>query len=101
MYSSRNPDNRGTFWRLRRSLATSTAYAGVHILPEGFYVIYVIGNEVSYYIKKVVKITTVNTGVNFHNLFYLFYQLETQFNRIVVTVSEFGIYIFCDCFYII
>ena len=39
----------GTFQRLRRSLAISSVYAAVRILPEAFYII---GNAISYYIKK-------------------------------------------------
>ena len=39
----------GTFWRLRRSLATSSLYAAVRILPEAFCII---GNAISYYTKK-------------------------------------------------
>ena len=39
----------GTFWRLRRSLATSSLYAAVRILPEAFCII---GNAISYYTKN-------------------------------------------------
>ena len=39
----------GTFWRLRWSLATSSLYAAVRILPEAFSII---GNAISYYTKK-------------------------------------------------
>ena len=44
----------GTFQRLRRSLATSSVYAAVRILPEAFYII---GNAISYYIKSTVRQT--------------------------------------------
>ena len=39
----------GTFYRLRWSLATSSVYAAVRILPEAFCII---GNAISYYTKK-------------------------------------------------
>ena len=45
----------GTFWRLRRSLATSSLYAAVRILPEAFCII---GNAISYYTKKDQSVTS-------------------------------------------
>ena len=48
----------GTFWRLRRSLATSSLYAAVRILPEAFRII---GNAISYYTKKRLRMIYTQT----------------------------------------
>ena len=57
----------------RRPLATSSLYATVRILPEAFYII---GNAISYYIKKYrsyCSIISNNQKRYFVTLFYKFF----------------------------